>query len=1229
MLVIVFADASHAQRGGVQPDIGGPCSGAAATITWTTPTSGQTFPPGTTSITASGKITLIEGSTPTYTLLRDGTSVGSLSAGNFSSTVTGITSGSHSVSVKATSTSNPNVCTGGYSNTSSQTFSVLAGSTPSVTVSAGGPYTAPSAATLTASVSNSYTISSVSYYYSGSLIGTATSAPWTVTWLGSTKGNATGLSPGSYAVTAIATDIYGETGSGTATVSVAPAAVPTVSLTASANSPNLPATLTATATSSSPYTIASVVFYVNGVAYPSSSPGPSTPFTLSLPVSGGSINTATNYAVSAQAINYWNSGSSGISNTVNISEGAHPAPTVTVSAPGSGASAPASTTLTATASPTSGSTISSVQFYQGSTALGSPVTAAPYSYHWTNIAAGTYSVTAKATDNLGTVGTSSPATYTVVADPGATVSMTSPTSGATGTAPASTTLTATATPYTGYTVSSVQFYQGATAVGPALTSSPYTYSWTNIPQGSYSIAAKATDSQGIVTSSSPVTYTVTNPQPTVAIGAPATGTTIASGKTVTLSANATAAIGTVSSVQFYDGSALLGSGTASGSTYSYTWITSGTGTHTVTAKVTDSYSDTTTSSAITINVVTDGGPTVTMTSPTSGGSGTAPASVILTATAAPVSGDNIASLQFYENGTAVGPLLTSAPYTYTWTGVGQGSYSLTAKATDNLGVTGTSAVDGYTVNNPPPSVNITSPTSGTTVASSQSVTLTATATAAIGTVSSVQFYDGSTLLGSGTGSGSTYTYSWSGGAVGSHSITAKATDSYGDTTASAVVNVTIVTDGGPSVSVSSNTPSSTAPGSFSLTATAVPVSGESIAKVQFMVGASALGPPITSAPYTYAWTNVAGGAYSVTAIATDNLGISTTSSPVSLNVDILGAAITSPANNSSAALGQPITLTASASASDESVASVQFYDGSTLLGAGTGGGGIYTYNWTGAALGTHNLTVKVTDTTGDPLTSAVVAINVIQDAGVYYIFPDQSNTPRVITAANANGSIAANQIVWRWDQTDPFGLTPPSVTTITSNLRFPGQMYDQEDNLFYNYYRNYDPTLGRYIQSDPIGLIGGLNTYLYAAGNPVAYSDPRGLDNPGMGPYGSHLNFDPVGGTLTITAPDGTQTSYDAANNTDSQSRGAWPSGDYGYDYSTTHKDDGPDSAFGSNGNAVYKVPGCVGCGVHSGRQNSADKKGRKGPQHATEGCIRTTDDATDEIRKWILQGNPPDLTVR
>ena len=111
-------------------------------------------------------------------------------------------------------------------------------------------------------------------------------------------------------------------------------------------------------------------------------------------------------------------------------------------------------------------------------------------------------------------------------------------------------------------------------------------------------------------------------------------------------------------------------------------------------------------------------------------------------------------------------------------------------------------------------------------------------------------------------------------------------------------------------------------------------------------------------------------------------------------------------------------------------------------------------------------------------------IGVITSSGLYYVHTDQLDTPRYITNAS-------KQLVWEW-QSDPFGNGAPT-GSLTYNLRFPGQYYDAETGLNYNLNRYYNPTIGRYVESDPIGLRGGVNTYAYTFNNPLGYVDPLGL----------------------------------------------------------------------------------------------------------------------------------------
>ena len=109
----------------------------------------------------------------------------------------------------------------------------------------------------------------------------------------------------------------------------------------------------------------------------------------------------------------------------------------------------------------------------------------------------------------------------------------------------------------------------------------------------------------------------------------------------------------------------------------------------------------------------------------------------------------------------------------------------------------------------------------------------------------------------------------------------------------------------------------------------------------------------------------------------------------------------------------------------------------------------------------------------------------LKNASYHYLITDHLGTPQL--AVNNAGEQS-----WKVSS-DAFGNTKLDAgNQITMNLRFPGQYYDAETGLSYNYFRDYDSKTGRYVQSDPIGLTGGINTYSYGSANPLVYIDPTG-----------------------------------------------------------------------------------------------------------------------------------------
>lgn len=143
--------------------------------------------------------------------------------------------------------------------------------------------------------------------------------------------------------------------------------------------------------------------------------------------------------------------------------------------------------------------------------------------------------------------------------------------------------------------------------------------------------------------------------------------------------------------------------------------------------------------------------------------------------------------------------------------------------------------------------------------------------------------------------------------------------------------------------------------------------------------------------------------------------------------------------------------------------------------------------------------------------ATIYLVSPFAHAATYYFHNDHLGTPQALSDASQN-------IVWRGEY-QPFGGVTEAVNSVEQNLRFPGQYYDQESGVHYNYFRDYDPSLGRYVQSDPIGLRGGLNTYAYVGGNPLSNLDRFGLDYipPGRLGHGSVVvGLDSSGVSLPI-----------------------------------------------------------------------------------------------------------------
>ena len=469
-------------------------------------------------------------------------------------------------------------------------------------------------------------------------------------------------------------------------------------------------------------------------------------------------------------------------------------PSVSLTSPASGATftSPASVAISASAYDGDG-TIRTVQFYADGTLVGTR-SANPYSVTWSGVAAGTYTLTAVATDDDGAATTSAGVSITVKAPNQApTVFLTTPAPGAMFSSPAVIGMVASAADGDG-TVSLVRFYANNSVVGTA-GSNPFSFTWTGAQPGTYTITAEAVDNEGAGTMSAGVSITVRPPNmmPSVTVTSPTANQTFTTQSHVALAATASDTDGVIASVEFYANG--LSIGVTSTGPYAVSWTPAAAGAYTITAAATDNSNARTMSAGVPITVTAvNAPPVVTLTSPANGAAFAEPASLVITATAGDPDG-TVSRVDFYANGTTLVGTKSAAPYSVGWSNVAAGTYALTAVAFDNAGarttsppVTVTVAAATPPVPNVPPNVDVTSPAAGSSLVAPINLTIDAVATDSDGRVARVDFYVNGSLVGwSAT---APYSVRWSVRSTGTFTIQAVATDDRGGRKTSAQVAVT-------------------------------------------------------------------------------------------------------------------------------------------------------------------------------------------------------------------------------------------------------------------------------------------------------------------------------------------------------------------------------------------------------------------------------------------------------
>ncbi len=669
-------------------------------------------------------------------------------------------------------------------------------------------------------------------------------------------------------------------------------------------------------------------------------------------------------------------------------------------------------TFTATVTGTGGTPTGTVMFFDGTANIGSgTISGGVATLKLTTLAAGSHSITANyGGDGSFTTSTSKTVTQ-AVKSASSTVLTAAPNPSTVG---QQVIFTVTVTGTGGTPTGTVTFFDGTTNIGSGTISGGVaTLKLSTLAAGSHSITANYGGDGSFATSTSnTVTQVVKSASSTVLTAAPNPSTV---GQQVVFTATVTGTGGTpTGTVNFFDGTTNIGSGTISGNVATLKLTTLAAGSHSITANYGGDGSFTTSTSNTVTQVVKSASSTVLTAAPNPS---TVGQQVVFTATVTGTGGTPTGTVTFFDGTTNIGAgTISGNVATLKLTTLAAGSHSITANyGGDGNFTTSTSNTVTQVVKSASSTVLTAAPNPSTV---GQQVIFTATVTGTSGTPSGqVTFMDGTANIGSGTISGGVATLKLSTLAAGSHSITANYGGD-GNFTTSTSNTVTQVVKSASSTALTAAPNPSTVGQQVIFTVTVTGTGGTPTGTVTFFDGTTNIGSgTISGGVATLKLSTLAAGSHSITAnYGGDGSFATSTSNTVTQVVKSASSTVLTAAPNPST-VGQQVVFTATVTGTGGTpTGTVNFFDGTTNIGSGTISGNVATLKLTTLAAGSHSITANYggdgsfTTSTSNTVTQVV-----------------KSASSTVLTAA-PNPSTVGQQVIFTATVTGTGGTPTGAVT---------------------------------------------------------------------------------------------------------------------------------------------------------------------------------------------------------